>query len=62
MKQSCIRCRDLFNDMWHAIVTHVIEGNSRFFVARSQIGTLTLGLSFGHNLYYKYSNGSCKLF
>ncbi len=26
----------------------------------SQIGTLTIGLSFGHNLCFKYSNGMCK--
>jgi hypothetical protein len=29
-------------------------------VAGSQIGSLTPGLSFGHNLCFKYSNGSCK--
>jgi hypothetical protein len=27
---------------------------------KNQIETLTLGPSFGHNLCYKYSNGSCK--
>jgi hypothetical protein len=29
-------------------------------VVRSQIGSLTPNLSFGHNLCFKYSNGSCK--
>jgi hypothetical protein len=27
-------------------------------MVKSPIGTLIFGLSFGHNLYYKYLNGS----
>jgi hypothetical protein len=29
-------------------------------MVKSQIDTLTPGFSFGHNLYCKYSNGSCE--
>jgi hypothetical protein len=30
-------------------------------MVESQINTLTFDISFNHNLYCKYSNGSCKL-
>jgi hypothetical protein len=51
---------ELFNDMWHTTCTQVNRGDSWFLVIRSQIGNLTPNLSFGHNLCFKYPNGSCK--
>jgi hypothetical protein len=47
--------------MLHATCTHKIGGISRFLVVRSHIANLTPDLSFGHNLRFKKSNGSCKL-
>jgi hypothetical protein len=35
-------------------------GDSQLLVVRSQISSLILDLSFGHNLCFKYPNGSCK--
>jgi len=55
LKQSCSPRWDLFNDMWH-----VFKGDSRFLVVENQNGILTLKPYFGHNLCFKYSNGSCK--
>jgi hypothetical protein len=46
--------------MWHATCTHVIQGDSIFLMVGNQIDTLILGLSFGHNVYCKHSNGSCE--
>jgi len=46
--------------MWHTTCTHVIQGDSQSLVVKNQIGTLILNPSFGHNLCYKYSNGSCE--
>jgi len=60
LKQSCSPCRKISNNMWHAIYTHIFQGDSWFLMVRNQIGILTLGLSFGHNLCFRYSNGSCK--
>jgi hypothetical protein len=48
------------NDMWHATYTNVFHGNSWLLMGRSWIGPLTPNFSFGHNLCFKYSNGSCK--
>jgi len=36
------------------------QGDSQLLMVKNQIGTLTPNPSFGHNLCYKYSNGSCK--
>jgi hypothetical protein len=58
--QSCIVHRELFNDMWHATYTQVNQGDSRLLVVKSQIGNLTLDIFFGHNLCFKYPNGSCE--
>jgi hypothetical protein len=38
----------------------VNQGDSRLFVVGSQIGNLTFGPSFGHNLCFKYPNESCE--
>jgi hypothetical protein len=59
LKQSCSSCRELLNDMQHNTFTQVNQGNSRILVVGSQIGNLTSSLSFGHNLCFKYPNGSC---
>jgi len=61
LKQICSPCWELSNDMWHASCTHIIQGDYRLLVVESQINTLTLDPSFGHNLCCKYSNRSCKL-
>jgi hypothetical protein len=36
------------------------QGDSWILIVESQIGILTLGPSFGHNLHSKYSDGSCE--
>ncbi len=60
-KQCCSSCWNISNDMWHTTWTHVFQGDSRLLMVRNQIGTLTFSPSFGHNLYFKYSNRSCEL-
>jgi len=60
MKQNCNPCWKLSNNMWHTTCTQVYQGDSWLLVIGSQIGTLTFGLSFDHNLCFKYSNGMCK--
>ncbi len=52
--------RELFNDMWHTICTQINHSDSWLLVIGSQINNLTPGPSFGHNLYFKYPNGSCE--
>jgi hypothetical protein len=47
--------------MWHATYAQVNQGDSRLLMVKSQIDTLIFGLSFGHNLYFKYSNESYEL-
>jgi hypothetical protein len=44
----------------HAPLTHVIQGDFRLLMVGNQIDILTPGFYFGHNLCYKYSNGSCE--
>jgi len=46
--------------MWHATYTQVNQGDSWLLVVESQIDSLTPNLSFGHNLCFKYSNGTCE--
>ncbi len=60
LKQSCNHCRELSNDMWHATCTQGNRGNYWLLMVGSQIGILTPDLSFGHNLCFKNSNGSCE--
>jgi hypothetical protein len=60
LKQSCSPCWELSNSMWHTTYTQVNQGNSQILIIGSQIGNLTPGLSSGHNLWFKYPNGSCK--
>jgi hypothetical protein len=44
--------------MWQATCTQINQSNSRLLVVMNQINTLTFSLSFGHNLCFKYPNGS----
>jgi hypothetical protein len=52
---------DLSNGMWHATCMKINWGDSWLLMVGSQIGNLIPGLSFGHNLGFKYLNWSCKL-
>jgi hypothetical protein len=38
----------------------VNQGNSQLLVVGNQIGNLASDSSFGHNLCFRYPNGSCK--
>jgi hypothetical protein len=61
MKQSCSPRQDLSNNMWHAtskVIAQVNQGDSWLFVLGSQIVNLIPNPSFGHNLCFKYPNGS----
>ncbi len=60
-KQSYNPHREIFKDMQHATFTQVNQSDLRLLVIRSQIGHLTPDPSFGHNLCFKYRNGSCEL-
>jgi hypothetical protein len=46
--------------MWNVTFAQVNQGDSWLLVVGSQIGSLTLDASFGHNLCFKYPNGSCE--
>ncbi len=61
LKKSYSLCWELSIDMWHNTCTQVNQGNSRLLMVKSQIDILPPDLSFGHNLCFKYSNGTCKL-
>jgi hypothetical protein len=60
LKQSYNPRWDLFNDMSHFTCTQINQNDFWFLMVESQIGNLTPGPSFGHNLCFKHSNGSCK--
>jgi hypothetical protein len=60
LKQSCSSAQDLSNGVSHLIYTHRGRVDSRLLVVGSQIASLTLDLSFDHNLCYRCLNGSCK--
>jgi hypothetical protein len=59
-KQSCSPCWKISNSMCHTTCTHIFHGDSWILVGMSQIGTLIPDPSFGYNLCFKYSNGSCE--
>ncbi len=61
LKQSCSPHQNLFNYMLHVTWMQVNQGDSWLLMVGSQIGNLTLDHSFGHNLCFKYPNGSCEL-
>jgi hypothetical protein len=44
--------------MWHATYTQVNQGDSWLSMIENKIGNLTLDPFFGHNLCFKYPNGS----
>ncbi len=60
LKQSCNPCWEFSNNMLHDTFTQINQGDSWLLVVRSQIGNLTSGPSFGHNLCFNYPNGSYK--
>ncbi len=60
LKKIYSLCWKLFNDMWHTNCTHVIQGDSKILVVGNQIDILISNPSFSHNLFCKYSNGSCE--
>jgi len=60
LKQRCSFRWEISNDMWHTTCAHVFQGDSWLLMGKSQIGTLIICLSFGCNLYFKYSNESCE--
>jgi hypothetical protein len=59
-KKSCSLCQDLCNDMWHATCTQGNQRNSQLLVVERETGNLTPSPSFGHNLCFRYPNGSCE--
>jgi len=61
LKQIYSPLWELSNGMWQTTCMKENQGNSRRLMVRSQIDNLTRSPSFGHNLCFKYSNGSCKL-
>jgi len=60
LKQSCSSHWELFKGMWHITYTQGNQGDPWLLVVMSQIGNLTLGPSFGHNLCFNSPNGSCE--
>jgi hypothetical protein len=61
IKKSCNPCQDLSKGMWHVTWMQINQSNSWLLVVGSQIGSLIPRLFFGHDLCFKYSNGTCKL-
>jgi hypothetical protein len=60
LNQSCSSRRELSNSVSHFTCTHRNRVDSRLLVVRSQIASLTPGLSFDHNLCCRCPNGSCE--
>jgi hypothetical protein len=58
--KSCSSCWKLFNDMWHVTYPQVNKGDYGLLMVENQINNLIIDPSFGHNLCFKYSNGTCK--
>jgi hypothetical protein len=61
LKQSCYPCWELFNGTLHATCSQGNRIDSSLLVIGNQIANLTPDLSFGQNLCFKCSNGSCEL-
>ncbi len=61
LKQSCSPRQELFNGVLHATCTQGNWVDSQLLVVESQIANLTPDPSFGHNLCFRYPNGSCEL-
>ncbi len=60
LKQNFSPRWKLSNNMWHANCTHVFQGDFELLLGGNQIDTLILNPFLGHNLYFKYWNGSCE--
>jgi hypothetical protein len=60
LKKSCSPRQDISNGMSHTTYMQGNWGDSRPLVVKSQITNLIPNLSFGHNLYLRYPNGSCE--
>jgi hypothetical protein len=60
LKKGCIPCFKNSNNMWHATCMQVNWGDSWLLMDASQIDNLTPDPYFGHNLCFKYPNGSCE--
>jgi len=60
LKQSCSFHQELSNRMWHVPCSQVNRVDSRLLVVGSQIGSLTPGPSFGHNLCFRCPNEQCE--
>jgi len=60
LKQSCSPRWELSIGMSHTIFTHRNWVDSWLLVVENQTANLTLGPSFGHNLYIKCPNGRCE--
>ncbi len=59
LKKTCSSHWELSNNVLHSTCTHRGRVNSRLLVLGSQLASLTLSLSFWHNLSCRCSNGSC---
>ncbi len=62
LKQSCSPCQELLKNMWHITCKQINRGDSWLLMIKSQIGNLTPGLSFGHNLCFKYQMNNASPF
>jgi len=60
LNQSCSSPQELFNGVLHFTCTHQNWVDSWLLVVGSRIASLTLNLSFDHNLCCRCPNGSCK--
>jgi hypothetical protein len=60
MKQSCSSHREISNGMLHVVCKQVNRVDSQLFLVGSQIGSLTLSPSFGHNLCFRCLNEQCE--
>jgi hypothetical protein len=60
LKQSFSPHWDLSNGMWQATCTQGNQGDSFLLMVEKQIANLTPNPSFGHNLCFRYPNGSCE--
>jgi len=60
LNQSCSSLQNLFKGVSHFTCTHQDQVDSRLLMVGSQTASLTIVLSFDHNLCYKCPNGSCE--
>jgi hypothetical protein len=60
LKQTCSSPWELSNSVSHSTCTHRGRVDSRLLIIGSQIGSLTPGPSFCHNLCCTCPNGSCE--